>query len=104
MGLMDWPAILIHHSDFKVSIEVEVSLLHFGTLIGTRPDNVQLDGGARVLEDVLRVRVRQLRGVQVVEAHHAVADVKYSFAGGSDRHLKSNPAINDNFIIYFGIL
>ena len=59
-----------------------------GTLTGTRPDDVQLDGGARVPEDVLRVRVCQLRGVQVVDAHDAVANVKHSFAGGSDRYLK----------------
>ena len=53
-----------------------------------------------MLEDVLRVRVGQLRGVQVVEAHHAVADVKHSFAGGSDRNLKSNPAINDDDLLW----
>ena len=60
------------------------------TLICVRPDDVQLDGGARVLEDVLRVGVGQLRGVQVVQPHHAVPHVKHSLAGGADRNLESN--------------
>ena len=63
------------------------------TLICVRPDDVQLDGGARVLEDVLRVGVGQLRGVQVVQPHHTVTDVKHSLSGGPDRNLKSNQII-----------
>ena len=59
-------------------------------MICVRPDDVQLDGGARVLEDVLRVGVGQLRGVQVVQPNHAVPHVKHSLARGPDRNLKPN--------------
>ena len=82
----------------------KVETLANQTLIGTGPDNVQLDGSAGVLEDVLRVRVVQLRGVQVVQAHHAVADVKHTFAGGSDRYLKPKPMINFCEILIIMIL
>ena len=78
----------------------KVETLANQTLIGTGPDNVQLDGSAGVLEDVLRVRVVQLRGVQVIQAHHAVADVKYTFAGCPNRYLKQSPImINDSYIL-----
>ena len=66
----------------------ELATRNRGTLARTRPDDVQLDGGARVLEDVLRVGVGQLRGVQVVEAHDAVAHVKHALASRPDRYLK----------------
>ena len=62
-------------------------------MICVRPDDVQLDGGARVLEDVLRVGVGQLRGVQVVQPHHAVPHVEHSLAGGPDRNLEPNQNI-----------
>ena len=58
------------------------------------PFNVQLNRVPRLLENVLRVCVGQFCGVEVFDAHDAVAHVKETLAGGADRHLKQKEERN----------